>query len=201
MDPCLGPYKIGEYQPVKQFTNHSLIFGACGGGGCYKRELFERIGMFDEDFFAYFEDIDLSFRANWAGFRCLSVPDAVIYHKVGGTSDTNQERRDRFDIMRRRNYFFLIIKNYPVRFLLQYFPFIFATHCLLFLANLLRGRFKVAFMTQWEILKGIPKMLPKRTMILANRKISDGEMLSRCLPKYGSWSGFLKHKFKKVLAH
>ncbi len=184
-DLLRGPYKIGECARLGNFSERSFIFGACGGGGCYKRELFDRIGLFDEDFFAYFEDIDLSFRANWAGFRCLLVPDAVIYHKVGGTSDANRANRDRFDIMRRRNYIFLIVKNYPVEFQVKYFPFIFATHCLKFLANLMRGRFRVAFVTQWEIVKGLRKMFGKRQSIMAGRRITNAQMKSRCVPKHG----------------
>jgi GT2 family glycosyltransferase len=189
-----GSYKIGEYKSTENFLERDFIFGACGGGGCYKRELFDKIGYFDEDFFAYFEDVDLSFRANWAGFRCLSVPDAIIYHKVAATSGTNSRIKDRFDIMRRRNYMFLIFKNYPVAFLLQYLPFIFAAHCLKFLLNLCRGRFRVAFMTQWEIVKGLPKMLEKRRKIMAGRSITNAEMKARCVPKYGNWWGFLRHK-------
>jgi GT2 family glycosyltransferase len=168
LDLCLGPYKIGEREPLQRHLSRRFIFGACGGGGCYKRELFGRIGLFDEDFFAYFEDTDLSFRANWSGFRCLSVPDAVIFHKVGGTSDAGQANRDRFDIMRRRNYIFLILKNYPLEFLIRYLPFILASHCLKFLANIVRGRIGVALTTQLKIAAGLPGMLQKRRRIMAN---------------------------------
>ena len=194
MDLCRGPYKIGELLPAETFNECTIIFGACGGGGCYKREIFDQIGFFDEDFFAYFEDSDLSFRANWAGYRCLFVPDAIIYHKVGGTSDTNQVRRSRFDILRRRNFFFMIIKNYPGSFLLRYLPYVFAVHCLVFFANLLRGRFRVAFMTQFEIIKGLPIMLGKRKLILQKRRITSKEMLSRCVPKCRGCGGFTGKK-------
>ena len=194
LDLSLGPYKIGEYGPSENYRERHFIFGACGGGGCYKRELFDRIGLFDEDFFAYFEDVDLSFRANWAGYRCMLVPGAIIYHKVAATSGASNANRDRFDIMRRRNYLFLIIKNYSVSFLMQNLPFIMASHCFKFLLNLCRGRFRVAFMTQWEIGRGVPKMLVKRREIMASRNITNGEMKARCVPKYGGWLGFLKNK-------
>lgn len=194
LDLCLGPYKIGEREPVQRHLTGRFIFGACGGGGCYKRELFERIGLFDEDFFAYFEDTDLSFRANWSGYRCLSVPDAVIYHKVGGTSDADQASRDRFDIMRRRNYIFLIIKNYPLEFLFRYLPFILASHCLKFLLNIMRGRINVAWTTQLKIAAGLPGMLIKRRRIMANRHISNKDMKTICTQKYGGWLAFLRKK-------
>lgn len=198
LDLALGPYKIGEHEPSGNYREKSFIFGACGGGGCFRRELFNRIGLFDEQFFAYFEDIDLSFRANWAGFRCLFVPEAVIFHKVGGTSDTNQENKDRFDIMRRRNFIFMLIKNYPALFLLQNLPFILISHCLQGVLNIVRGRFRVAFKTQWEILGGFPGMLAKRRSIMTTRAITNGEMKSRCVPKYGGWCGFIKHKTSQI---
>ena len=194
LDLTLGPYKIGEYRPSDDFRERSFIFGACGGGGCYKRALFERIGLFDEDFFAYFEDVDMSFRANWAGFRCLSVPDAVIYHKVAATSGADSASKDRFDIMRRRNYICLIVKNYPVAFLVRHLPFIAATHCLKFIRNLCRGRFRVALMTQWEIATALPKMMAKRRVIMSARQIGTAEMKSRCVAKYGGWSQFIRKK-------
>ena len=178
----LGPYKIGEAALVENYQTRRFIFGACGGAGCYKRELFDRIGMFDEDFFAYFEDVDFSFRANWLGFRCLLVPNAVVYHKVAATSGADRQRREMFDIMRRRNYAFLIVKNYPVSFLVQYLPVILIIHGIKLALNVCRCRFSVAFVTQWEILKGIFRMLEKRRKIMMRRSISNSEMKSRCTP-------------------
>src|SRR6185369_16742642 len=110
---------------------------------------------------------------NWSGMRCLAVSDAIIYHKVGGTSDVDRASRDRFDIMRRRNYLFLIVKNYPLEFLFRYVPFIAVSHCLTFLYNIMRGRIAVAFKTQLEIVKGLPGMLVKRQQIMANRRITN----------------------------
>jgi GT2 family glycosyltransferase len=191
----LGPYKIGEKEPSENYLMQRFVFGACGGGGCYKRELFDQIGLFDEDFFAYFEDSDLSFRANLAGFRCLLVPNAVIYHKVAATSGANNRSKDRFDIMRRRNYVYFVLKNYPLSFLMYYLPFIFAVHCLKFITYLCRGRFRVAFMTQWEVVKGLPKVLEKRRAIMAGRRIGNFEIRSRCIPKYDLWRAIVRKKF------
>jgi GT2 family glycosyltransferase len=178
-----GPYKIGEKEPVGNYRERRYIFGACGGGGCYKRELFDRIGLFDEEFFAYFEDIDLSFRANWAGFRCLFVPDAVIYHKVGGTSDKSAKSRDFFDILRRRNFVFMVMKNYPAALLWRYLPGILCIHLLKFLYFLAKGRVRVAFRTQVEICKGAPGMLGKRRAIMASRQVTTAELAARCNPQ------------------
>jgi GT2 family glycosyltransferase len=63
------------------------VFGASGGASLYKTDLFRDIGMFDEDFFAYYEDADISFRAQLAGWRVAYTPNAVAYHKQGATSN------------------------------------------------------------------------------------------------------------------
>lgn len=194
IDLSLGPYKIGEFQPSERFPERRFIFGACGGGGCYRREIFDRIGFFDEDFFAYFEDVDFSFRANWAGFRTLFVPDAIIYHKVAATSGASSKNRDRFDILRRRNFIFLVIKNYPASFLVRHLPFIVCAHLLKFISYVLQGRWKVAFGTQRAILAGLPAMLRKRRQVMGMRKIANFEMRSFCTSKYGGVSAFLRKK-------
>lgn len=64
-----------------------LTFGATGGGSLYKAALFEDIGLFDEDFFAYYEDTDISFRAQLAGWKVIYTTDAIAYHKQGATSN------------------------------------------------------------------------------------------------------------------
>jgi GT2 family glycosyltransferase len=48
--------------------------------------MLEQIGLFDEDFFAYYEDVDLSFRAQLAGWKVRYVPEAIAYHQIGATS-------------------------------------------------------------------------------------------------------------------
>lgn len=194
IDLSLGPYKIGEFQPSERFSERRFIFGACGGGGCYRRELFDRIGYFDEDFFAYFEDVDLSFRANWAGFRTFLVPDAVIYHKVAATSGASSKNKDRFDILRRRNFIFLVVKNYPALFLVRHLPFIACAHVLKSVRYLLQGRVGVAFRMQRAILAGLPAMLQKRRQVMAMRKITNSEMRLLCTSKYGGTVAFLRKK-------
>ncbi len=59
------------------------------GTGCallVPREVFEKVGLFDERYFAYYEDLDFSFRVKEAGFRMILVPEARLWHKVARTS-------------------------------------------------------------------------------------------------------------------
>ncbi len=56
------------------------VFGACAGAALYRMSMLQDIGLFDEDFFLLYEDVDLSFRAQLRGYKCLYVPIAVVYH-------------------------------------------------------------------------------------------------------------------------
>jgi GT2 family glycosyltransferase len=69
----------------ERFNHDAYVFGACAGAAIYRREVFDSVGLFDEDLFAYCEDVDLSFRAQLAGFRCLFVPGARVYHRLSAT--------------------------------------------------------------------------------------------------------------------
>lgn len=67
-------------------ATEGFVFGASGGASLYKTALFKDIGLFDEDFFAYYEDADISFRAQLAGWKVAYTPKAIAYHKQGATS-------------------------------------------------------------------------------------------------------------------
>jgi GT2 family glycosyltransferase len=84
------------------------IFGACAGAAAYRRALFDAVGLFDERYFAYHEDTDLSFRAQLRGFRCLYVGAAVVHHHRGGSAV-----RDVHDVLVARNRALTWIKNMP----------------------------------------------------------------------------------------
>jgi GT2 family glycosyltransferase len=90
------------------------VFGATGGATLYKTEMLRDIGMFDEDFFAYFEDVDISFRAQLAGWKIVYTPDAVAYHKQGATSS----KLPGFAVMQSfKNLPLVYIKNVPRKLL------------------------------------------------------------------------------------
>ncbi len=88
------------------------VFGPCGGAALYRREMLEEIGLFDEDFFAYLEDVDLAWRARRAGWRALYVPSARVLH---GHSATGVEGSPFKSFHLGRNKIWLLVKNYPIR--------------------------------------------------------------------------------------
>jgi len=99
-----------------------IVWGSSAALVVYEKELIQNIGLFDEDFFAYEEDVDLSYRLNKSGLRTLLIPSAISYHLGGGTSGQMGVFRNKMDA---KNWFFIIIKNYSVPELIKYFPSIF----------------------------------------------------------------------------
>lgn len=83
--------QIGEGEPATEYTRPRRIFGATASASVYRRQVFDDIGLFDDTFFLIHEDTDVDLRANMAGYRCLYVPDAVIYHKRGASYEVARE--------------------------------------------------------------------------------------------------------------
>jgi GT2 family glycosyltransferase len=116
-------YRIGtleRYGPP--YDTDREVFGACAGAALYKKELFNKIGLFDEDFFAYLEDVDLNLRAQHAGCRCYYLSSAIVYH-IG--SATSGSKINPITVrLSTRNNLFVLIKNYPFSLLFRFFPVI-----------------------------------------------------------------------------
>lgn len=81
--------------------------------------MLQEIGLFDEDFFAYYEDVDLSFRAQLSGWKVLYSPAAIAYHQIGATSSKIEGFTTYQTI---KNLPWLLWKNVPSRLLWQVVP-------------------------------------------------------------------------------
>lgn len=97
------------------------VFGPCAGAALYRRAMLEEVGLFDADFFAYFEDVDLAWRARLAGWRCLYVPTARVYHVHSATGVEGSPSKN---YLMGRNKVWMITKNYPAPELFLYLPLI-----------------------------------------------------------------------------
>jgi len=119
-----GGYRLGAMEEdCAIYDRPGQVFGACAGAGLYRRALFDRIGLFDEDFFAYLEDVDLNLRINRFGSRGYYVPAARVYH-IG--SATSGSKINPFTVrLTARNSLFLLLKNYPVSLFVRFLPMIF----------------------------------------------------------------------------
>lgn len=101
--------KRGDGKPESKYTESCEVFSACAGAAIYRRDIFKKIGYFDENFFAYLEDVDISYRAKIYGFKNYFASRARVYH-IG--SATSGSRHNEFKVkLSARNNIFLIHKN------------------------------------------------------------------------------------------
>ena len=106
------PYKRGDGRPINEFERAERIFSACAGAALYRKEVFDKIGYFDESFFAYMEDVDISYRANIYGYKNVYAPKAQVYH-IG--SATSGGRYSEFKLkLSARNSVYVPCKNMPL---------------------------------------------------------------------------------------
>jgi hypothetical protein len=109
----------GHKSPRSEFVPPETVFGVSAGAALYRRTIFDRVGMLDEKYGAYFEDADLSFRARLAGFNAVLATNAIAYH-AGSASI-----RDRMWWRTQqccRNHALLVIKNMPAGLLFRHAP-------------------------------------------------------------------------------
>lgn len=92
----------------EKFNKREEVLGPTGGAGLFSRKIFENVGLFDGDFFAYYEDVDLILRARLMGYKCFYEPKAVVYHKSHG-----QFKENKILYFAERNLYWLLIKNFP----------------------------------------------------------------------------------------
>lgn len=112
----------GKGKPAGQYENQVEVFAACGGAGIYRREVFDKIGCFDERHFAYLEDIDIGYRAGIYGYRNVYVPGAQVLHVGSGFSGS---RHNAFKVkLSSRNSVYLSWKNMPGVQLILNAPFL-----------------------------------------------------------------------------
>jgi GT2 family glycosyltransferase len=170
-----------------QFDTMGEVFGVSATAALYRKTALDRIRIasseyFDEDFFAYWEDLDLSWRLRLAGYRCVYVPAAVIYHaRAVGQSRGGYWRP--LDFIRHhrqfpvrilrwnwRNQLFCIIKNDCGKSFWRDLPYILARQ-LLMLIYITVFEFRTLGAIP-EFLRLLPKMLRKRRLIQQNRVAS-----------------------------
>ncbi len=149
--------KRGDGLKVSRYTKPCRTFSACGGAALYRKSILDKIGLFDENFFAYYEDVDISWRANNQGYRNVFCPTAKCYHICGAT--TGAVRYNPFkSIQSGRNSILLPYKNMPALMLLLNLPFLVLGYLMKVVMFRLRGfgnDYAKGFHEAW---KAIPKL-------------------------------------------
>ena len=180
----------GQYEQDRgQYDELEEIFFPPGCGGMYRKSLFEEIGLFDEDFFAYGDDAEIGIRARLAGWKCIYVPKAVVYHKNSGSSGQYSPFKAFFV---ERNRFWITIKYFPWPLLIlslffTYYRFSFQAYGALTHRGA-AGKFTeiysplrlmgILLKAYGSGLRYLPRMWRKRRLLKRLKKVTYGEIFS-----------------------
>jgi GT2 family glycosyltransferase len=185
------PYKIGEGEiDAGQYAAPFEILSACAAASFYRRALFDDIGLFDEDFFAYVEDIDIALRAVLAGHRGISIPAARVFHL--GTASTGGAPSGFTIHLSTRNVWWVMLKCMPTPLLLVMLPLSVAAQVGLVLHTLLTGRrpgLRRNLGAYWrgvrDAFAALPQVLRKRRQL--PRRIGAGAFYARLRLAEAQW--------------
>lgn len=112
--------KRGEGEEKQNYSCDNRVFSTCAGAALYRKSIFQKIGYFDERFFAYLEDVDISYRANIYGFKNVFSSQSVVYH-IGSATSGNGYSDFKIHLSARNN-IYLLYKNMPAAQLIINFP-------------------------------------------------------------------------------
>jgi GT2 family glycosyltransferase len=176
-DRGMGEPDHGQYDVAEE------IFCPSAGAALYRRSMLDEIGLFDEDFFLFMEDVDLAFRAQLAGWKCRYVPTARVVHIHGGTARAGSDTAVYYG---NRNILWYVVKNFPSRIFILSFPWIVGRNCAVIPYYFLSGKFLTIVRAKVDAIKGLPRMIRKRRCINKN-------VHSRTIEKWiQTWSGVPK---------
>lgn len=146
------------------------IFGATGGGFVARREVFEKIGLFDEKFFMYFEDVDLCFRAQLTDYKVRYIPDALAYHKLSASTNKVPGLAVTQTF---KNLPMLFVKNVPLKLAVSMYPRFVLAYTLILGHAIVKGR-GVPALKGWLLSwKNLIHMFRERRRIQSSRTVSD----------------------------
>lgn len=166
------PGRIGHREKdTGLFDEGRYILGACGGAALYRRSLFCDIGLFDDDYFAYLEDVDIALRAQSAGYKCYYIPTARIYHLGCGTTGSGYSPL--VVKLSAQNNWNTIVKNIPMPLLIKFLPQIAFWQAYYLAVVCVRGGQVLPWLEgSFKALLLLPRMLGKRAQINKKRKVS-----------------------------
>jgi len=169
------PGRIGHgYKVDRAILAEKEIFSPCAAAALYRRDALVAVSGFDEDFFCYIEDVDLSFRLRLVGYRCLLLPKAIAHHI--GSATTGGRHSDFAVYHGHRNLVWAFIKNMPGILLWILLPLHLMMNLVAIFWFAFRGQGKVILRSKLDAIKGIPKMWRKRAKIQEKRVVSVNEI-------------------------
>lgn len=185
------PYRGGYGQPGPP-PAAGETFAACGAAMMVRRDVFEALGGFDEDYFCYVEDVDLGYRARLAGHRIIQLREAEVIHEGFGSSEFNSEFAFRHGV---RNRFWTFLKCTPLPWLALLTPFHAACTLMLWFFAVRDGRGALFASALGEGVRRAPEIWRKRRAIHRGRSRP-----ATPLWRIWAWSpGSLRNRAPKVI--
>jgi GT2 family glycosyltransferase len=169
------PHNRGVWEEDRgQYDGQAQIFCGSGGGSAFRRDVWQALGGFDEDFWMYIEDVDFGFRAQLLGWQAVFAPQARLYHHLSATGGGVMA-----SYYVGRNTIWLIAKNMPTALLLQHLPKILGAQLQIAvdaLRNLRGAAARARLRGQLAGLLGLPRQLRKRQIIQRRRRLADATL-------------------------
>lgn len=194
------PYPRGRNEKVD--TAHyegGFVFGATGGASLYRVRMLKSIGYFDNDFFAYYEDVDLSFRAQLTGWKVKYVPESVAYHQIGATS---RKIKGFTTYQTMKNLPILLWKNVPLKLMPKILPRFALSYLGFFISSFQRNQGFYATKGFIKMLLLLPKKSFARARIQKSRTVSIQyiqSIITNDLPPNATKLRLLRDKWRKLL--
>jgi GT2 family glycosyltransferase len=164
------PYVRGHGEPDDgRFDDEVQVFGASGAAALWRLSVLRELGAFDERFFAYYEDVDLSFRARLRGYEIWYAPRAVVRHTRGGTAGQHVDFALFHPV---KNRWFMIVKDTPTRTLARHLPAIAAGEAFFWGRAVRRRAPRTLIGAYREVLRQWRELRLERLEIQAARAIS-----------------------------
>ena len=165
----------GRNEPAGHYSRREWVFGACAGAALYRTSMLNDIGLFNEEFFLLYEDVDLSFRAQLKGYKCLYVPEALVYHKGSGSLVHDSSISVYYG---HRNLEWVYIHNMPTLLILRtIFPHI-LYNIAAFCYFVMHGRGLGYLKAKRDAVIRFKGALKKRRQIQGSRKVDDSYIWS-----------------------
>jgi GT2 family glycosyltransferase len=162
-----------NYQAGNYGFKEEEVFSACGAAALYSRDDFLKVGGFDESYFSYFEDVDLSFRLRLVGKRCLYVPQAIVHH-VGSAS--SGKISDFVIYHGHRNLVWTYFKNMPGALFWQYLPLHILMNLFFMISFILKGRGLAILQAKRDAFYRLPAIIRMRRQVQSSRRITLHQM-------------------------
>lgn len=189
------PFRLGNGETDQgQYDSISEIFFALGAAIALRKEVIEKVGLFDSSFFAYYEETDLCWRIWLVGYKVVLVPKAIVYHWGGATAkrkasmDASVALKYRV-FYRRRNQLIMMLKNYSLSNIIKYVLPFGARIPVVALIRFAKGQSAegLAYLDAiWSVLTSLSEITKKREHVQKTiRKLPDSEVMKLMISPVG----------------